>query len=135
MAYAFMYPDPEKGGRGKKSENRPAAGQFSKQRLSDARVVLRHSPDLADRVIKGSMSLDDALAETQQRQTNERSEESRLAMLREKATLSETNKVSSARLSQARFVSAPCICPRPPGARKIIPQSGKTPPRCPEQLP
>jgi hypothetical protein len=46
MAMAFAYPEPEKGGRGKKG-NLPETGQFSKQRLSIARQVLRHSREFA----------------------------------------------------------------------------------------
>jgi len=69
MAFAFMYPEPERSDVAKKVWN---TLPFSKQRLSDARVVLRQSPDLADRVIKGILSLDDALIETQQRQPTER---------------------------------------------------------------
>ena len=40
MALAMLYPEPEKGGRGKKA---PETGGFSRQRLGDARSVLRHS--------------------------------------------------------------------------------------------
>jgi hypothetical protein len=46
MALAFIYPEPEKGGRGRKS-NRSETEQFSKVRLSDARSVLRHSRRLS----------------------------------------------------------------------------------------
>jgi hypothetical protein len=63
MVVAMLYPEPEKGGRGKKSEarNRPETGQFSKQRLSDARTILRHSRKVAESVMKGYITLDKAL--------------------------------------------------------------------------
>lgn len=40
MAVAMMYPDPEKGGRGKKSK---VTLEFGSQLLSQARTVLAHS--------------------------------------------------------------------------------------------
>jgi hypothetical protein len=55
MLTARMFPESEKGGRGKKTEARNLAetAKFSYRRLNEARAVLRHSPDLADAVIKG----------------------------------------------------------------------------------
>ncbi len=47
MAVAKIYPEPEKGGRGKKL---PANGEFSgvpSQRISEARTVLQYAPDPA----------------------------------------------------------------------------------------
>ncbi len=44
-AMARIYPEAEKGGRGK---NSTVAVEFSSQRLSYARTVLRHAPELAD---------------------------------------------------------------------------------------
>jgi hypothetical protein len=69
MALAMMYPEPEKGGRGKKGEvrNREETSQFSIRRVQQARSVLRHSPDFAESVVKGSLSLDDALQEVAER--------------------------------------------------------------------
>jgi hypothetical protein len=49
MAVAMMYPDPEKGGRGK--TNSLAAKGFSTASLSQARTVLRDSRALADKVM------------------------------------------------------------------------------------
>jgi hypothetical protein len=43
---AFAYPEPEKGGRGKKANLKETLG-FSTMRLSQARQVLRHSRELA----------------------------------------------------------------------------------------
>ena len=64
MALAMIYPEAEKGGRGKKSESRnlEETSKFSHRRLNQACSVLRHSRDLAESVIKGSISLDEALA-------------------------------------------------------------------------
>jgi hypothetical protein len=50
MAVAFAYPEPEKGGRGKKGKSAETAG-FSQTRLRQARYVLRHAPELARRVL------------------------------------------------------------------------------------
>jgi hypothetical protein len=60
MALAMLYPDPEKGGRGKKSV--ATRHGFSKDRLSDARSVLAHSLALAQDVIADRVPLDAALA-------------------------------------------------------------------------
>jgi hypothetical protein len=62
MAVALVYPEPEKGGRGKRSEaiNGPVSGQFSKQRLNEARTVLHHSRSPAESVLKGITPLDAA---------------------------------------------------------------------------
>ena len=68
MAYAFIYPEPEKGGRGKKSQNCCETQQFSKHRLSNARQVLKHSRPYAEQVLAGSMSLDEALLKVRQAQ-------------------------------------------------------------------
>jgi hypothetical protein len=57
MVTAMIYPEPEKGGRGK---NRNEKLQFSKMHLSRARAVLQHTPDAAPLVISGAMSLDAA---------------------------------------------------------------------------
>jgi hypothetical protein len=54
MALAMIYPEPHSK---KSKESLP----FSKMRLSQARSVLRHSRDLAESVLKGSVSLDEAL--------------------------------------------------------------------------
>jgi hypothetical protein len=50
MITAILFPDAEKGGRGKKSEARNSSetGGFSQTRLKQARSVLHHSRDLAD---------------------------------------------------------------------------------------
>jgi hypothetical protein len=50
MAVAMMYPEPEKGGKGKRSRIQEGLDEPRKtfqNRLSQARTVLAHSPDLA----------------------------------------------------------------------------------------
>ncbi len=52
MALAMIYPEPEKGGRGKNVAARKAVEStgFSMERLKHARAILRHSRELAKRV-------------------------------------------------------------------------------------
>ncbi len=54
MALAMIYPEPEKGGRGKKSEakNLTDSGRVSIQRITEARFILRHTPDNAAKAAK-----------------------------------------------------------------------------------
>ncbi len=63
MVLARIYPEAEKGGRGKKSEAKKVQEtcRFSHERLDSARAALRHSQALADSVIKGDVSLDEAM--------------------------------------------------------------------------
>ena len=63
-AVAMIYPEPEKGGRGKKSS---VTEGFSSERLSLARTVLQYAGDLADSVLAGSDSLDDAYKTARER--------------------------------------------------------------------
>ena len=51
----MMYPEPGKGGRGKKSAatNSLVSGGFSRQLLDHARTVLAHTPELAAQVLAG----------------------------------------------------------------------------------
>ena len=58
MGHALLFPEPEKGGRGK-TVRKPDG--FSKQRLGDARTVLAYSRELALNVRDGSVKLDDAM--------------------------------------------------------------------------
>jgi hypothetical protein len=81
MATAFIYPDPEKGGRGKK--NSSVSEGFSSTRLSMARAVLAHSPPIASAVLAGNKSLDEAYNEVRLSQGKITNETIRLAKLRE----------------------------------------------------
>jgi hypothetical protein len=60
MATAMIYPTPNV--RGKKSL---APKDFSAARLSQARAVLAHSPPIAQAVLAGSKSLDEAYNDVQ----------------------------------------------------------------------
>ena len=51
MAVAMIYPEPEKGGRGKNSS---VSKEFSGVYLSQARTVLKWAPELADAVPSGA---------------------------------------------------------------------------------
>src|SRR3954454_9521459 len=53
MALAMIYPEPERGGRGKRTQIPTEALGFAAMRLSQARSVLGHSRALADRVVDG----------------------------------------------------------------------------------
>ena len=57
MAVAKIYPEPEKGGRGKKAS---VSKEFSGARVSQARTVLKYTPELAGGVLIGAGSLDEA---------------------------------------------------------------------------
>jgi hypothetical protein len=59
MILAMLYPEPEKGGRGKKT-NVVVSTKFSRSRLDQARLVLRHSRTLAESVVKGTTPLESA---------------------------------------------------------------------------
>ena len=88
MALAMIYPEPEKGGRGKKSEarNLEETSKFSYRRLNQARSVRRHSLDLAQSVLKGTVSLDDALAQVEEAKQQANSTEAKLKRLHDRAS-------------------------------------------------
>jgi hypothetical protein len=62
MALAMIYPEPK---RGMHSQLGHLTGEFTKERLSKARLVYRELPAVAALVIAGSKSLDEAYAEAQ----------------------------------------------------------------------
>jgi hypothetical protein len=67
MGLAMLFPEVEKGGRGKKSAalNSADTAGFSSRRLEQAREVLHHSRSLAEAVVKGITPLDTATAAAQ----------------------------------------------------------------------
>lgn len=87
MATAFIYPDPEKGGRGKKAAatNLLLSGGFSRQLLDQARVVLAYSPPAAKTVLAGA-SLKDAYQEAVDLKKAADTDEARLAEMRAEAS-------------------------------------------------
>ena len=58
MAHAMLYPEPEKGGRGKK--NPLLSKEFSAGLISQARTVLRETPESAGAVMSGDLTLAEA---------------------------------------------------------------------------
>jgi hypothetical protein len=85
IAEAILHPeDGGKGGRGKRV-NLPQNGNFGRERLRQARAVLRHSRSLAESVLKGITPLNDALATIKQEQQYQSSDEAKLARLQKSA--------------------------------------------------
>ena len=60
MAVAKIYPQAEKAHRGKKGSVSERFPEISKGKVSEARTVLRHEPDLANLVLNGIETLDAA---------------------------------------------------------------------------
>jgi hypothetical protein len=79
MAVAMISPEPEKGGRGKKAVRDE---HVSRPTVEKARTVLRYARDLAETVLAGATSLDNAYQAARDRKNAASSEESRLADLR-----------------------------------------------------
>ena len=76
IALAILFPEAEKGGRGKKSSTNLAdAATFSQRRLQEARSVLAFSRELAEAVREGPISLDDALKRVEAARTAQGSAE------------------------------------------------------------
>jgi ParB-like nuclease domain len=64
MAVAMTYPEPEKGGRGEKSQiNSELSSGFSARYVNQARTVLREDPESAKAVLAGEVSLCEAYRE------------------------------------------------------------------------
>ena len=84
MGLAILYPEPEKGGRGKVGALKEARklGGFSGERVRQARAVLRHSLELAHAVRDGTMALDDALDIVKNAKQAIENDEAKLARLR-----------------------------------------------------
>src|SRR4051812_26948910 len=88
MALAMIYPEPEKGGRGKRSQIQESFDEPRKtvqNRLSQARAVRSHSMALAEAVMVGRTALDAALAQVQREREASASVDARMAELRERA--------------------------------------------------
>lgn len=63
--------------------SRSTSTEVSKQRLSYARTVLTHAPDLVEAVVSGATSLNDAYKTARERKADAASAEKRMAELRE----------------------------------------------------
>jgi hypothetical protein len=82
MVVAKIYPEPK---RGRHSELRNSTGEFDKALISRGRFILHHASDLADNVINGSLSLDNAYEEARIRKGRADTHESRFNALKEAA--------------------------------------------------
>jgi len=76
---ALIYPEPEKGGRGKKDCETQG---FSSTRSSRARLILRQSRPLAEAVLNGTRTFDDALLTVEHLRQESSSTEAKLERLR-----------------------------------------------------
>jgi hypothetical protein len=85
MALAWLYPEPEKGGRGKKGKASETDG-FSSTRLKQARAVYRYSLELAERVRDGVVKLDEALKQVEDSRKELQSAETQIGQLRGEAS-------------------------------------------------
>jgi hypothetical protein len=87
MALAMIYPEKDKGGRGKKSEalNSAETSGFSTRRLNCARSVLKFSRPMAEAVLKGTDSLDQVLQKVEAEQRRAEGEGARMDRLRKGA--------------------------------------------------
>lgn len=81
IAVAKLYPEPEKGGRGEKRLNNLKVS-FTANYLSQARTVLKHLPEMAELVLTGVISLNEAYEKAQEFQYQTESEPKRLIRLR-----------------------------------------------------
>jgi ParB-like chromosome segregation protein Spo0J len=85
MAVARIYPEAKRG-RGNKDEAiKDAETAHFRRRIQEARLVLRHAPDLADQVRDGSLSLDKAHEEAKIRKGQAETYESRFNALKGEA--------------------------------------------------
>lgn len=80
IAVAMIYPDSEQGKRG--TSVKTTEVRISSASLSHARTILRYAGDLADSVLTGSMSFDEAYRTARQRKQEAESCETQLAELR-----------------------------------------------------
>lgn len=115
MAVAWLYPEPEKGGRGNKGKAAETA-DFSQRRLREARAVYRHSPELAKAVRDGIIPLDKALKDVEAARRELESTEAQLKRLRgmapdladlveeERMKLDEATKVLESRIGNQQRV-------------------------------
>ena len=85
IALALLYPEAEKGGRGKKKERVDETSTFSAKRLQQARAILAHSRELAIAVRNGVEKFDIALKRVESERNLLRGSEGKIARLRENA--------------------------------------------------
>jgi len=83
MALALIYPEPEKGGRGKRSRFRESLSKAQENLLSKARTALRYSREEGLAVLQGGATLDDAYQRAILAQQLLNGEAAKMATLRE----------------------------------------------------
>jgi hypothetical protein len=106
IALAMIYPDPGKGGRGKKGDaaNSLVSGGFSRQRLDQARTVLRHSRAYAEDVLAARTSLDIVLRKVEEERLASQSVDAKMAELRARIR----SRSNSASPPSTVSISRPC---------------------------
>lgn len=85
MATAMVYPEAKHGGARTRGSSSETLLEFSKMRLSQARKVLRFNRDLAQKVMLGAVSLDEALKQAQAAETQANSIDGKWSKLRREA--------------------------------------------------
>lgn len=85
MAKALIEPEAKRGGARTKGASSETLLEFSKMRLSQARKVLRFNRDLAQKVMLGAVSLDEALKQAQAAETQANSIDGKWEKLRKEA--------------------------------------------------
>lgn len=86
MALAMIYPEPEKGGRGRVKERvEESSTFFSTKLLQQARLILRSSSDLAQDVLHGRKAFDVALSEVRAAEQRRKSHDAQMSALRKYA--------------------------------------------------
>jgi hypothetical protein len=86
MGWAMLYPEPPKGGRGKKSETVDETSTlFSAKRLQIARAVLHYFAELAQSVMAGTISLDEAFKDVKEKRQRDTSIDEKMERLRTEA--------------------------------------------------
>jgi hypothetical protein len=85
--HATIYPEPEKGGRGKKLSEIPdgLSREHWKNLVSEARLVLRHSQALGEEVLAGRITLDKAVEKVRIEQNIAEADEAKMTTLRREA--------------------------------------------------
>ncbi len=82
MGVALLFPEPLKGGRGKKKGSEMEGFEFGSAHLSRARTVIREAPELCDSVKSGAVSLGEAYDRAIERKKTRILEEEQRADLR-----------------------------------------------------
>jgi len=77
MAVAMIYPNGEKGGRGKLSRYREGLSRTEENNISKARSVMKHLPDKAKQVLSGGATLESAYKEALDKKNEADSDEAK----------------------------------------------------------